>query len=47
MNKTVKMTVDEFMNKYGHNRDKYGDGWEDVVIEQLLAEGVEIAFVRE
>lgn len=40
------MTIDEFYNKYYEfNSEKYGDNWMDVVIEQLLKEGITIEFV--
>jgi hypothetical protein len=43
--KVVKMTPLQFIAKYGGAEEKYGEGWEDVVIEALLRdENIQIDF---
>jgi hypothetical protein len=40
------MSMEDFLEKYSSYAEKYGEGWEDVVIENLLSEGIEIDFVE-
>ena len=46
-NNIINISTNDFINYYGiklGNMEKYGDGWEDVVIERLLSEGIEVVF---
>ena len=43
----INISTNDFINYYGiklGNMEKYGEGWEDVVIERLLSEGIEVVF---
>lgn len=42
--KIKEMTIEQFFDEYGWAEEKYGEGWEDVIIDNLLAEGIEIKF---
>ena len=46
-NKIINIKVEDFINEYGiekGNMEKYGDGWEDVVIDRLESEGYILKF---